>query len=116
MMKIKLIAPHEQREDTLSGSFKLQRVNLPLLAALTPPGYTITIVDEAFAPDNMNQDVDLVGITVMTDLALRAYHIADTYRQKGVKVGLGGIHPTVLPDESLEHADAGVVGEAESIG
>jgi radical SAM superfamily enzyme YgiQ (UPF0313 family) len=114
-MKIKLIAPHEQREDTLSGSFKLQRVNLPLLAALTPFCHTVTIVDEAFAPDDINQDVDLVGITVMTDLALRAYHIADTYRQKAVKVVMGGIHPTVLPGEALEHADAVVVGEAESV-
>ncbi|MGZ6240417.1 MAG: B12-binding domain-containing radical SAM protein [Syntrophales bacterium] len=115
MMNIKLIAPHEQREDTLSGSFKLQRVNLPLLAALAPPGHAITIVDEAFAPDDTNQAVDLVGITVMTDLVLRAYDIADAYRRKGVKVVMGGIHPTVLPDEALEHADAVVVGEAEGI-
>src|SRR4030065_2326939 len=115
MMKIKLIAPHARREAPLSGSSKLQRVNLPLLAALTPPGHTVTIVDEAFAPDDMNQDVDLVGITVMTDLALRAYHIADAYRQKAVKVVMGGIHPTVLPDEALEHADSGVVGEAEGV-
>ena len=115
MMKIKLIAPREPREDTLSSPFKLQRVNLPLLAALTPPGHTVTLIDEAFAPDDMNQDVDLVGITVMTDLVLRAYQIADAYRQKGVKVVMGGIHPTVLPDEALEHADAVVVGEAEGI-
>jgi radical SAM superfamily enzyme YgiQ (UPF0313 family) len=115
MMKIKLIAPHEQREDTISSPFKLQRVNLPLVAALTPPGHTITIVEEAFAPDDINQDVDLVGITVLTELALRAYRIADTYRQKAVKVVMGGIHPTVLPDEALEHADAVVVGEAEGI-
>ena len=114
-MKIKLIAPHEQREDTISSPFKLQRVNLPLLAALTPPGHTITIVEEAFAPDDINQDVDLVGITVLTELALRAYRIADTYRQKAVKVVRGGIHPTVLPDEALKHADAVVVGEAEGI-
>ncbi|MGD0661186.1 MAG: radical SAM protein [Syntrophorhabdales bacterium] len=115
MMKIKLIAPREQREDTLSSSFKFQRVNLPLLAALTPPCHTVTIVDEAFTPDDTSQDVDLVGITVMTDLALRAYHIADTYRRKAVKVVMGGIHPTVLPEEALEHADAVVVGEAEGI-
>src|SRR4030043_2171697 len=115
MMKIKLIAPHEQREDTLSGAFKLQRVNLPLLAALTPFCHTVTIVDEAFAPDDINQDVDLVGITVMTGLALRAYRIADAYRQKGVKVVMGGIHPTVLPDEASEHADAVVVGEAGGV-
>ncbi len=114
-MKIKLIAPREPHEDTLSSPFRLRRVNLPLLSALTPPGHTVTIVDEAFAPDDMNQDVDLVGITVMTDLALRAYHIADAYRQKGVKVVMGGIHPTVLPDEALEYADAVVVGEAEGI-
>jgi radical SAM superfamily enzyme YgiQ (UPF0313 family) len=115
MMKIKLIAPHEQREDTISSPFKLQRVNLPLLAALTPPGHTITIVEEAFAPDDINEDVDLVGITVLTELALRAYAIGDTYRRKGVKVVMGGIHPTVLPDEALEHADAVVVGEAEGV-
>jgi radical SAM superfamily enzyme YgiQ (UPF0313 family) len=115
MTKIKLIAPREPREDTLSSPFKLQRVNLPLLAALTPPGHTITLVDEAFAPDDMNQDVELVGITVMTDLVLRAYQIADAYRQKGVKVVMGGIHPTVLPDEALQHADAVVVGEAEGL-
>ena len=114
-MKIKLIAPHEQRKDTISSPFKLQRVNLPLLAALTPPGHTITIVEEVFAPDDINQEVDLVGITVLTELALRAYHIGDTYRRKGVKVVMGGIHPTVLPEEALEHADAVVVGEAEGV-
>ena len=112
-MKIKLIAPHEQLEDT--SNFRLQRVNLPLIAALTPPGHTITLVDEVFAPDDLNPEVDLVGITVMTDLVPRAYHIADTYRHKGVKVVMGGIHPTILPDEALRHADAVVVGEAEGV-
>ncbi len=114
-MKIKLIAPHEHRQDALSSPFKFQRVNLPLLSALTPPGHTVTLVEESFAPDDINQDVDLVGITVLTELALRAYHIGDTYRQKGVKVVMGGIHPTVLPDEALKHADAVVVGEAEGV-
>ena len=114
-MKIKLIAPHGQRDNKISTPFKLQRVNLPLLAALTPPGHTITIVEEAFAPDDVNQDVDLVGITVLTELVPRAYQIGDIYRRKGVKVIMGGIHPTVLPDEALEHADAVVVGEAEML-
>ncbi len=116
-MKIKLIAPHEQSEDNISSAqtFKVQKVNLPLLAALTPPEYSVKIVDEAFAPDDIDEEVDLVGITVMTDLALRAYQIADIYRQRGVKVVMGGIHPTVLPDEALQHADAAVLGEAEEI-
>ena len=112
-MKIKLIAPHKQNEET--SHLRLQRVNLPLIAALTPPGHTITMVDEVFAPDDLDQEVDLVGITVMTELVPRAYHIADTYRHKGVKVVMGGIHPTILPDEALGHADAVVVGEAEGV-
>jgi radical SAM superfamily enzyme YgiQ (UPF0313 family) len=114
-MKIKLIAPHEQSEDNISSAqtFKVKKVNLPLLAALTPKEHTVKIVDEAFAPDDIDEEVDLVGITVMTDLALRAYQIADTYRKRGVKVIMGGIHPTVLPGEALQHADAVVVGEAE---
>ena len=114
-MKIKLVAPHEHGADAISSPFPLQRVNLPLLAALTPPDHAMTIVEESFAPDDMNGDADLVGITVMTELAQRAYKIGDTYRQKGVKVVMGGIHPTVLPDEALQHADAVVVGEAEGV-
>lgn len=114
-MKIKLIAPHGLRNNTISTPFKLQRVNLPLLAALTPPGHEVTIVEESFAPDDMNQAVDLVGITVLTELAPRAYQIGDAYRRKGVKVVMGGIHPTILPEEALEHSDCVVVGEAEGI-
>lgn len=114
-MHIKLIAPHEQREDMISSPFKLQRVNLPLIAALTPPGHRITIVEEAFAADDFDQDVDLVGITVLTELAVRAYQIGDAYRRKGVKVVMGGIHPTAMPEEALQHADAIVMGEAEGV-
>jgi radical SAM superfamily enzyme YgiQ (UPF0313 family) len=116
-MKIKLIAPHEQSEDNISSAqtFKIQKVNLPLLAALTPPEHSVKIVDEAFVPDDLNEEVDLVGITVMTDLALRAYQIADAYRRRGVKVVMGGIHTTVLPSEALQHADAVVIGESEEI-
>jgi len=116
-MRIKLIAPHDQNGSTISSAstFAIRKVNLPLLAALTPPQHTVAIVDEAFAPDNTGEDVDLVGITVMTDLVVRAYQIADNYRARGVKVVMGGIHPTVLPGEALEHADAVVAGEAETV-
>jgi len=116
-MKIKLVAPHEQSEDNISSAqtFKMQKVNLPLLAALTPPEHSVKIVDEAFGPDDINEEVDLVGITVMTDLAIRAYQIADTYRQRNVKVVMGGIHATVLPGEAFQHADAVVIGEAEEV-
>jgi radical SAM superfamily enzyme YgiQ (UPF0313 family) len=116
-MKIKLIAPNERSEENINSAetFKIHKVNLPLLAALTPPEHSVKIVDEAFAPDDSCEEVDLVGITVMTDLALRAYRIGDSYRRRGVKVVMGGIHATALPGEALRHADAVVVGEAEEV-
>ncbi len=114
-MKIKLISPDLQWDSTISSSetHKVLKVSLPLLAALTPPEHEVKIVDEAFVADDIDEDVDLVGLTVMTELAPRAYLLADLYRQRGVPVVMGGIHPTVLPKEALRHADAVVVGEGE---
>lgn len=116
-MKIKLIAPSDDVFENIqsSATFKVPRLCLALLAALTPEEHEVTIVDESYAPDNIDEDVDLVGITVMTEMALRAYKIADYYRRKGVKVVMGGIHPTTLPDEAIKHCDAVAMGEAENI-
>jgi radical SAM superfamily enzyme YgiQ (UPF0313 family) len=96
-------------------TFKIQQLNLPLLAAYTPSEYDIKIVDESFESDSYEDDVDLVGITVMTQLARRAYQIGDTYRERGVKVVMGGIHPSAVPGEALKHADSVVIGEGEEV-
>lgn len=114
-LNIKLIKPDVLCDDSISSAetFKIQQLNLPLLAAYTPSGHNITIVDESFVPDDPSDDVDLVGITVLTEVALRAYQIASAYRQRGVRVVLGGIHTTALPEEALKHADAVVLGEGE---
>ena len=37
--------------------------------------------------------------------ARRSYEIADHYRARGVRVAIGGVHPTSLPDEAAQHAD-----------
>jgi len=116
-MKIKLIAPELVDHSSISSAetFKIQRTSLPLIAALTPENHQVKIVDESFLPDDLDEKADLVGITVMTELATRAYYIADEYRRSGVKVVMGGIHPTVMTGEALEHSDSVVVGEAEGV-
>jgi radical SAM superfamily enzyme YgiQ (UPF0313 family) len=58
---------------------------------------------------------DLVGITVNVDTSKRAYEIAGSYRQRGIPVVLGGIHPSANPDEALEFADSVCIGEAEEL-
>ncbi|MBP1700111.1 MAG: radical family protein [Deltaproteobacteria bacterium] len=64
---------------------------------------------------DFNADVDLVGITALTCVIKRAYAIADRFRERGVKVILGGVHPSLLPDEAKEHADSVFIGEAEGM-
>ncbi|WP_321476137.1 cobalamin-dependent protein [uncultured Paludibaculum sp.] len=90
---------------------------LTLLAALIPPelGAEVAVVDEAVdaVPDDF-WSADLVGISAMTCDAQRAYQLADAARSRGVKVVLGGYHPTFMPDEALLHADAVVRGFAEA--
>ncbi|NVM55700.1 MAG: B12-binding domain-containing radical SAM protein [Candidatus Helarchaeota archaeon] len=90
-------------------------LSLLMLAAVTPTGIDIQLIDERFEDIDFNEKVDLVGITVMTRTASRAYQIADEHRKRGTKVVLGGIHPSVLPHEASLHADAVVIGEGEII-
>ena len=91
---------------------------LPVLASLTPPDVTIKLIDEAVyveKPDYRKLKTDLAALSVRTSCANRAYEISDLLRSRGIKTVLGGIHPTVLPEESKNHADAIVIGEAEPV-
>jgi len=97
-------------------SARLTPLALATLAALTPPDIDVGFSDDQIHPIDLNdgfQGADLVAISVMSKTAYRAYQIADACRKKGIKVVLGGIHPTVLPEEASAHADVVVVGEAE---
>ena len=85
---------------------------LGVIAALTPPGWQIRILDENFREFRF-READLVGITAVTASANRAYEIAAIYRERGIPVVLGGIHASSLPDEAMQYADSVVIGEAE---
>ncbi len=84
------------------------------VAGLTPEGHEVEYIDCSCEEVDYSRPVDLVAISSMTVQANRAYDIADKFRAKGKPVVLGGLHPTLLPDEALGHADAVVIGEAES--
>ena len=110
-MKLKLIAPSTHTYAGFTAIYP--KYNLLLVAALTPSSWEISIIDECIEEINFDEKADLVGITVTTSKANRAYAIADIYKSKGIKVVLGGIHPSIFPYEAIEHADAVVIGEAE---
>src|ERR1041384_3587446 len=111
-MQIELIATASE------DSAYLPRMGLGILAALTPPEDEVVYTDDVVKPFDIAKDVkdvDLVGISVDSKTARRSYEIATAYRRRGVKVVLGGIHATALPEEAAEHADAVVVSEAEDL-
>jgi radical SAM superfamily enzyme YgiQ (UPF0313 family) len=88
---------------------------IPTLASLTPTGHKIRVFDENIETIDYGWKPDLVGISVRTMLATRAYEISETFRKRGAKTILGGIHTSMCPDEALQHCDAVVVGEAEKV-
>lgn len=119
-MKLLLISPelrdsHFRFTRKEARSFWFPRLSLTTIAARTPSDIKVRIVDECVEDIDFNADVDLVGITVMTFLAPRAYEIADRFRARGVKVILGGIHSSMMPEEAKRHADCVVIGEADEL-
>lgn len=98
-----------------------------LLQSLTPPEHEVILIDGnakamtrpqlvQFCKDN---DIGLIGIGAMTRMVARAYLVADSLREAGFKVVMGGPHVTECPDEALgkdggpRHADAVALGEAD---
>ncbi len=121
-MNILLIAPASGpwrgvgRRRLFGGrTFRFSMLSLLSVAAETPPGTTIRIVDEQIEEVPTSGRFDLVGITSMTAAAPRAYALADRFRAAGVPVVLGGMHPTFMPEEALAYADAVCAGEAEGV-
>jgi radical SAM superfamily enzyme YgiQ (UPF0313 family) len=91
------------------------KLSLPVIAAYTPTSWHVDLVDEAVQDIDFDHPCDLVGLSVMTCYAPRAYEIATEFRKRGKKVVLGGVHPTYCPDEALRYCDAVVCGEAEDL-
>lgn len=91
-------------------------LTLTTLASLVPAEIAakVDILDEGvdeIDPERLN--ADLVGITAITGTAPRAYEISARLRQRGIPVVLGGVHPTLMPEEAMRHSDSTVVGYAE---
>jgi len=114
--RLLLISPIGERG--LLGSdfyFRMPYLGLLKVASLTPPDWEVVIIDEKVETLDLELNADLVGITTMTPVARRGYQIADRFRSRGIKVVMGGMHASKLPEEALQHCDSVLVGEAEDL-
>ncbi len=116
-MKVKMILP--ALTEATSPFWRPIKYSLfPPLGLATLAGYLddddeVEIQDEHVEALNLADRPDLVVIQVYITSARRAYRIADHYRRRGVRVALGGLHVTSLPDEAAAHADTIFLGPGE---
>ncbi|MGA9521188.1 MAG: cobalamin-dependent protein [Myxococcaceae bacterium] len=101
--------------------------SLPSLSLLTLAGHTpdhweveyleADALDASGAPEAVASRgrFDLVAISSLSARIFDAYALADQLRELGLKVVIGGLHASALPQEALNHADAVVQGEGERI-
>ncbi len=119
-MNILLIMPdakmHKLKIGPLVRSMREAPLSLAVLAALAPSELDINfqLIDGSIDKIPYDSKPDLVGISVLTGTANRAYQIADHFRRRNIPVVLGGVHPTIMPDEARLHADSIVIGMAEN--
>ncbi len=97
-------------------SWKMEPLPIAALSGLTPPDrFEKLFADDRIEPIPYDLEVDAVAITTETYTARRAYQIAAKFRERGIRVIMGGFHASLVPEEAEQHADAIVIGEAEGV-
>ena len=118
-MRIALVSPkgplYRHRGGIFRRSLRYAPLTLTTLASLVPPELDpeFVLVDEGIDDVNRNLTADVIGMTVITGTAPRAYELAAHFRSRGIPVVLGGPHVTLAPDDAQPKADSIVVGYAE---
>src|SRR5262245_26628966 len=70
---------------------------LRAVAAVHPRDrYDVVLSDENTEAIGVDQNADGVGISAMTSYVNRGYEIADGFRSRGVRVVMGGVHPSFM--------------------
>lgn len=114
-MKILLISPTVDTNKKTNKGLMMPQLSLYILKGLTPAVHEVITVEEEAEKVDLDMSCDLVGLSCMTANSPRAYELATEFRKRGRTVVLGGVHPTILPDEALQYADSVVIGEAEGV-
>ena len=116
-MKLTIIQPAIGKKDEKKyvRTWQMEPLAPAIIASLTPSDVEIKFYDDRIENISYDEKTDLVAMSVETFTAKRAYIIASKFREREIPVILGGIHPTLAPEEAIQFADSVVVGEVEGI-
>src|SRR5512147_1388952 len=95
-LRIALVSPkgplYRHRGGIWRKNLRYQPLTLTTLASLIPEdlGVTVQLIDEGIADVPENLSADLVGFTVITGTAPRAYEMSARMRARGITTVMGG--------------------------
>lgn len=117
-MKIAFLAPAgamHRYTGSFAKSLHYAPLTLTTLAALVPVELDaqVDIYDETAEKIPLELEHDLICITCITGTSSRCYEYARYFKSKGKTVVLGGVHPSLMPEEASQHADVVMVGFSE---
>lgn len=98
----------------------LPSLGLLTLAAHTPDNWEIIYKEldnytEKEVIDIINERPNIIAFSSLTARINETYSLAHKFREQGIKVVIGGLHVSALPNEAMNNADCIIQGEGEII-
>ena len=92
-------------------------MGIPILTKLcdTQPDIEYHVQDQNVEEINFNDDSDIIAISFFTPQAAKAYELGDKFLALGKTVLMGGMHPSMIPDDVQSHCTSLTVGEGDTI-
>jgi radical SAM superfamily enzyme YgiQ (UPF0313 family) len=86
---------------------------IPILINILPDEVSWRVIDENIEEVDFDDNADLFAISFFTPQAAYAYAIGDELKARGKKVIMGGMHPSMIPEDCAPHCNAVCIGEAD---
>jgi radical SAM superfamily enzyme YgiQ (UPF0313 family) len=90
-------------------------MGIPVLINLLPPDTQWHVQDQNIEPIVFDDDSDLIAISFFTPQSGYAYELGDQFLARGKTVIMGGMHPSMIPDDVAAHCTTLCIGEADTI-
>ena len=90
-------------------------MGIPILAGLTPKDISWHVQDQNIEDINFDDDSDLIAISFFTPQSGYAYELGDEFMRRGKTVVMGGMHPSMIPEDAKKHSHSVCVGEGDLV-
>lgn len=90
-------------------------MGIPILVNILPGDVSWHVQDQNIEEIDFEDDSDLIAISFFTPQAGYAYELGDAFLKRGKTVVMGGMHPSMIPDDVAPHCTSVCIGEGDLI-